>query len=220
MSYEKTIIRFIFLFLIFLSFTGIKAEIQPNSSVMIPTSSNGEQIDSEGLVNVSPKFPLMYHLNLKEGWNFISIPSQLDAIRNTAQIFSEIDTSGHSLYTFTNQSWNRVSRYDQILPLHAYWIYTSSDTAVPLLFDPGTIPTPIHLQKGWNAIGSPSIQPDYTDASLSSLDLAWSYIVPFNATVQQYDETIIRGKEEHIMYPSQGYWIYMDQEWNLQPITG
>ena len=161
-----------------------------------------------------------YVLDLREGWNFISTPSVLAEGSGTASIFSGINSTGHSIYTYTNASWRVVAADDRILPLHGYWIYSVTRSGIPLVFDPGTIPSPVHLDSGWNAIGFPAIQPENADNALSSLDLAWLYVVPYNATVQQYEESIGRNESDRLMYPSSGYWIFMNQKWDLQPITG
>jgi parallel beta-helix repeat protein len=162
-----------------------------------------------------------YHLDLQEGWNFISTPSVLVSGEEKALIFSQVDTSGHSLYTYRNTTWIPVQADDPILPLHGYWIYAGVPSKVPLSFDPGTIPVPVHLTRGWNAIGYPGIQQATASDALSSLDASWSYVVGYNASMQTY-ETPIRQESggNEMMYPSQGYWLYQNQEWDLQPVTG
>ncbi|HWQ66010.1 MAG TPA: right-handed parallel beta-helix repeat-containing protein [Methanospirillum sp.] len=162
-----------------------------------------------------------YPLALLPGWNFVSTPGVLAPGNNTASIFAEVDTAGHSMYAFNNSTWVPVRAGDPILPLHGYWIYAAGTIGVPLIFDPATIPLPAHLTVGWNAIGHPALQPAPAQDVLSSLDSAWSYVIRYNALRQQYEDPIIRGSNDtELMTPSQGYWIYMTQEWDLQPVTG
>ncbi|MDD1728004.1 MAG: hypothetical protein LUQ50_02910, partial [Methanospirillum sp.] len=92
---------------------------------------------------------------------------------------------------------------------------------VPLIMDPGTIPAPVHLLKGWNMIGFPGIQPAPADDALGSLDQSWSFAMGYNATKQQYEPPIFREDGGNVlMYPTHGYWIHLDRDWDLQPITG
>jgi len=162
-----------------------------------------------------------YILELDAGWNFISTPSVLASGHNTAGIFKDIDSSGHSLYSFTNGSWIPMKAEDPVQPLHGYWLYATSKATVPLIFDPGTVPAPVHLIKGWNVIGFPGIQAAEAGDALSSLDESWSYVMGYNGTTQRYDSPIFRdGGNSAMMYPSRGYWIHLDKEWDLQPITG
>lgn len=162
-----------------------------------------------------------YQLDLQAGWNFISTPSILTSGYDTAHIFGQVNSEGHSLYWFKNESWIPMKADDPIKPLQGFWIYSATHTAVPLIFDPGTIPPPVHLMAGWNTIGFPGIQPAAAHDALSSLDVAWSYAMGYNASSQKYEVPIFRenGGTE-LMYPSHGYWIHMDQAWDLQPITG
>jgi hypothetical protein len=161
-----------------------------------------------------------YPLVLHPGWNLVSTPSALAEGASTALIFESVDTAGHSMYTYQNGTWVRLHADDEILPLAGYWIYADQLTSVPLFFDPGIIPEPVHLAEGWNLIGHPGIQPGSARDTLSSLDTAWSYLVGYDATVQQYEKSIEQTNASPLMYPAKGYWIYLNQEWNLQPVTG
>lgn len=162
-----------------------------------------------------------YYLELKSGWNFISTPSVLKAGSDSARIFEDVDTKGHSLYTWQNATWKPVKREQAILPLNGYWIYSANNAAVPFSFDPGIVPAPVHLFAGWNAIGHPGIQQAAARDAFSSLGDSWKYCAGFNASVQAYEEPIMREEGGNaILYPSHGYWVYMDHEWDLQPVTG
>lgn len=183
-----------------------------------PSSSGSAILPSE---NTNNDLDNRYFLELYPGWNFISTPSVLVSGTDTARIFEMIDTAGHSMYSFNNSTWIPMKGEDQIVPLHGYWIYSKTGVAVPLSFDPGTIPTPVHLLQGWNAIGYPGIQQALAYEALSSLDASWSYAIGFNADMQAYEGSIMQEiKGDEIMYPSRGYWLYMKQDWFLQPITG
>ncbi len=189
-----------------------------------PYTISGDNIDRYPLTGLQNQYETGgggYLLELEAGWNTISTPSVLTSGHNTAEIFRDIDSSGHSLYSFTNGSWIPMKAGDPVQPLHGYWLYATSKATVPLIFDPGTVPEPVHLVKGWNVIGFPGIQAAEAGDALSSLDESWSYVMGYNATTQRYDSPIFRdGGNSAMMYPSRGYWIHLDKEWSLQPITG
>ena len=161
-----------------------------------------------------------YPIYLNSGWNLVSTPSELSFGYHTAKMFEDVATAGHSIYTFSNGSWIRLRSDDRITPLLGYWIFADNSTTVPLVLDPGTIPAPLHLNKGWSLIGHPGIQPAKASDALSSLDTAWSYLISYNASTQKYDDLIEQKNGSSMLFPSQGYWISMNQEWDLQPITG
>ncbi|HWQ65097.1 MAG TPA: right-handed parallel beta-helix repeat-containing protein [Methanospirillum sp.] len=189
-----------------------------------PYTINSDNIDKYPLTGLQNQYQTEgggYPLDLKAGWNLISTPSDLASGHNTAQIFSDVDSGGHSMYSFANGSWTVVKADDIIQPLYGFWIYAADATTVPLIFDPGTVPTPVHLVKGWNVIGFPGIQTSTAGDALHSLDKSWSYVMGYNATSQKYDPPIFRdGGLTAIMYPSRGYWIHLDQETDLEPVTG
>lgn len=189
-----------------------------------PYTINADNVDKYPLTGLQNQYQTEgggYPLDLKSGWNLISTPSDLASGHNTALIFSDVNSGGHSMYSFANGSWTVVKANDIIQPLHGFWIYATDATTVPLIFDPGTVPTPVHLMKGWNAIGFPGIQASTAGDALRSLDKSWSYVMGYNATSQKYDPPIFRdGGETAIMYPSRGYWIHLEEEADLQPVTG
>jgi hypothetical protein len=209
-------------------------EIHPlNSSENVTITTGDEEIqDQARLTQSDPVLPdetetedemqeSGYALTLQPGWNFISTPWVLTPGSDTALVFEDVDTAGHSLYSWNNSSWTRVHREDLILPLHAYWIFSRTGTAVPLSFDPGTIPVPVRQYAGWNAIGFPGIQEASAHDALSSLGDSWNFSLGFNASLQMNDVPVMREEGgEGRMYPSRGYWLFMDHEWDLQPVTG
>lgn len=190
----------------------------------IPYTINADNIDKYPLTGLQNQYQTEgggYPLDLRPGWNLISTPSDLASGHNTAQIFSDVNSGGHSMYSFANGSWTVVKANDIIQPLYGLWIYSTDATIVPLIFDPGTVPIPVHLVKGWNVIGFPGIQASPAGDALHSLDKSWSYVMGFNATSQKYDPPIFRdGGGTATMYPSRGYWIHLEQEADLQPVTG
>lgn len=180
--------------------------------------------DSYPLVRPSMQYHVQgsgYYLDLEKGWNFVAIPSVLKSGSDTAEIFTDVDTGGRSVYSWKNASWYPVRRDEEIKPLIGYWIYSVDHDAVRLVFDPGMIPAPVRLSAGWNAIGFPGIQQAAARDALGSLGDAWEYATGFDADLQAYKEPFLREEGgDTVMFPSQGYWVYMARDWDLQPITG
>lgn len=189
-----------------------------------PHEVNTDNNDSYPLISPHTRYQTGsggYPLILQAGWNLISTPSELTTGYDTARIFEQVPTAGHSVYTFRNGSWIRIKEEEPIKPLSGYWIFAENTTTVSLLFDPGTIPSPVHLIEGWNLIGHPGIQPSAPNEALSSLDIAWSYLIGYNASTQRYEDLIEqKNGSTAMMFPSHGYWISMNRAWDLQPITG
>ena len=203
---------------------GVSREPGAGGVGTLPVRINAENEDRSPLTGTRDQYSLRddgYYLDLEAGWNFISTPSVLSGGQTVRSIFGDINTAGHSLYLFRNSSWRPVSGEDPMIPLRGYWVYSSGRDAVRLNPDPGTIPAPVPLQAGWNAIGHPGIQQASAHDALSSLGDAWSFVIGFDASVQMYEEPIRRdGGGSEFLYPSRGYWVYADRDWDLQPVTG
>ena len=164
---------------------------------------------------------------LKEGWNFVSVPKMLSAGGDTAAIFASVDREQHSIWRYDAalKYWQNVTETDPILPLEGYWIYSAGGAEVPLHFDTDAIRTPPAkvLSRGWNAIGFSDTEPATTRDTLLSLGDAWTQVIGYNASTQQYETSIIRsGSGSHAdtqeMLPMKGYWIYLRGESELAAI--
>jgi hypothetical protein len=83
-------------------------------------------------------------LNLLHGWNFISTPKKLSNGNNTADIFSSIDTAGHSIYLYnaSERVWYPLTLTDKVQPLDGIWIYANKTEKVNLSFDTNPMQTP------------------------------------------------------------------------------
>lgn len=151
-------------------------------------------------------------LHLVSGWNFISTPDVLASGHNTMAIFSGVNSSGHSIFTYngSSSSWITLKAEDPFYPLNGIWTYSVSPTDIPLVIDNFTV-TPRVLAQGWNCVGI--LSPERTAGTvLQPLGSLWSYLVGYNATVQQYTEPLVVGDpavNTTIMHTKEGYWLYL-----------
>ncbi|HOW04095.1 hypothetical protein, partial [Methanospirillum hungatei] len=153
-------------------------------------------------------------LNLLSGWNFISTPKTLSPGHNTMAIFSGINSSGHSIFTYdgTTSSWVTMKSEDPFSPLTGFWLYSVQPTTIPLISDNATV-VPRTLVKGWNSIGITA--PDRIAATvLQPFGEAWSYLIGYDAQVQQYRNPLVLGDpavNTTTLYTKEGYWIYVKE---------
>ncbi len=166
-------------------------------------------------------------LSLYPGWNLVSIPAILAEGHNTASIFSEVPTAGHSLWRYDPDDpygFIPVKNSDPIVLLDGYWIYTSYETTVPLIYEQDTGATGSkYLLSGWNLIGSGSIEPVPASTALSSVQDAWSTCIGFSGSGQRYDTAILKGgtgefSDSRLLSPGQGYWLFMSHPGTLQAV--
>ena len=157
-------------------------------------------------------------ITLRPGWNFISTPKRLADGQDTVAIFDEVDTADHSVLLYDGQDykWRALSSTAAFQPLDGIWIYANTSYTIPLTFAAGEpeLPPTKDLGAGWNAIGFTDTVPESAATTLISVSDAWTTLFGFDAEMQEYDVSIIRGAagrhgDERTMQPMQGYWIYM-----------
>ncbi|MHC4498246.1 MAG: RCC1 domain-containing protein, partial [Planctomycetota bacterium] len=158
-------------------------------------------------------------IELRAGWNFVSTPAKLDnSTDEVQQVFADVDTNGYPIYLYDNNNWNQMESNDLVIVLDGIWIYSTDSNTVALTFDtnPLIAPPVKALEASWNAIGHSSRKAVSADSTLCSVESKWAYLVGFNASAQAYKAAIINNDEsggvhdeDNLMYPSQGYWLYM-----------
>jgi len=165
-------------------------------------------------------------IHLQTGWNFVSTPKTLSKGNNTAaQVFGGISTGGKGIFNYDAKArvWNQLSSTDEIKPLEAYWIYSTVPTDVSLIFmnDPFLTPPTKHLEKGWNAIGYTDIISQTARDTLLSVNSLWVRALGYDATNQQWDNEISNSNPSNLnnMYPTKGYWLYMNDGGDLIALT-
>jgi len=192
------------------------------------TVSNGGGTSSK-IKTISTNSPDANNINLETGWNFVSVPKVLAAGSNTGAIFNNVDTGGHSIWSYDafNQTWNRVLPTTLVQPLFGYWIYSTSPNVVPLSFstDPTQVPPTKQLATGWNSIGFTGVDPATARDTLISVNASWTQAMGFNANAQAYDTQIVHGgsgqfSDLRLLFPTDGYWLYMTSPGTLSAIGG
>jgi hypothetical protein len=169
-----------------------------------------------------------YSLVLKPGWNFISMPKKLSPGNDTADIFGNVDTAGHSIWSYDAgaKRWAAMSSTSGIRVLDGIWVFSEEETGVPVWFDYDPISTPPakRLSAGWNALGFSDLNATSARMTLDSVRDDWSQVIGFDAGSQRYEISVInRGTGIHDdsreMQPGKGYWAYMIRDGELAAIS-
>jgi len=150
--------------------------------------------------------------NLVSGWNFIESPFVLRYGFDTMNIFTDVNSSGHSILTYngTLDSWITMKANDTVIPLTGYWIYADKTYQIPLTYDKGrTIPAR-NLTAGWNTLGISEPKRPISQALLS-IESIWSYLVEYDTELQKYRDPVINENLTDIitLTPKEAFWIYM-----------
>lgn len=161
----------------------------------------------------------VHNLTIWNGWNFISVPASLAPGYDTPLIFSGVDMDDHQVWSYdaSSQVWISLANTSKILPLEGIWVYNDNPkpTQVPLVYANGPLAPPVKsLEKGWNAIGLGSKSGQSPSVALASLGDRWRLALVYENSLQMYMPPLFHG-DESLLYPFQGYWIYMEEEGNL-----
>jgi PKD repeat protein len=164
-------------------------------------------------------------IQLYSGWNFISVARPLaDAYANASVVFRNVPTGGHAIWSYDpyGQFWDQVLTNTKIEPLFGYWIYSVSANTINLTFknDPVSIPAQRSLPPGWAAVGFTGATPATAKDTFSSVKNSWIYARGFDNARQQWEPTLVNGGqgENTYLYPSKGYWLYMETAGTLAAI--
>ncbi len=169
-------------------------------------------------------------LLLNEGWNFISVASELED-PSAASVLEGVSYDAFVYYNTQTGLWEAATKFE---PLKGYWIHVSATDQVILedalaIKTSGltpTMPPSLQLYKGWNAVGSTdSIDTYSAEFVLQSIDDSYSKIVgSWNGGVYEligYNGqsgvlgTGDVGTDSFYMSPYSGYWIYATGECEL-----
>lgn len=196
----------------------VQAEIKPGM-VTIPGSTPVPTSVPTVMPTLTPtSSPQENKITLNTGWNLVNIPMELSEGSNTAEIFRDVKSAGHSILTFDSSSgWVTVGKNDRLTPMTGYWIYTTTPLSVSLSVK--GVPTGSKsLATGWNLAGISGTSPRSADVALSGLS-SWTYIIPYDSSAQKYRDAGIRGNTNApvILEPYEAFWIYLNSPGTLSP---
>ncbi|MDD1718454.1 MAG: hypothetical protein LUQ25_00210, partial [Methanoregulaceae archaeon] len=146
---------------------------------------------------------------------------------NASMVFGGIDTGGRSIWCYDGESRSffQMEASDIVMPLEGIWVYSRSNTLLPLAYldDPIQSPAMKHLPAGWNAIGFSDITPSAARDAFQSVRDEWTIAIGFDASGQRYESSIINGgssghSDTLPMYPGHGYWLFMREPGDLASI--
>jgi subtilisin family serine protease len=105
-------------------------------------------------------------LNLKQGWNLISIPL---VPQNKTEIFQDMQVYGY------NGGWFEP---DLITPENGYWIKSDTNKIVPIQAEQASVNT--SLNPGWNLVGYPYLKEYNISGNMAvfSYNGTWSTYIP------------------------------------------
>ena len=158
------------------------------------------------------------NLILYPGWNMISIPFPLESGSNTGMILSGVHTASHTIwrYSASGRHWTAVQADDIFTQMDVIWVFSADRTNLSLHYDDSRQNmTARHLESGWNPLGIPGRNTITACDLLTPLGKDWSYILVYDSRIQQYRPAIINGgtgaySDERLLYPTEGFWIYMN----------
>ncbi len=161
----------------------------------------------------------VHELRLGSGWNFISIPAQLRSQKTCRDLFSKVNTDGHTIWTYKNtEGWTPQNPDISPAPLDGLLVYADTPVTVPLVLDMNKNRTKT-LERGWNLAGSPALQEiparDLFSYSSEPVPPSWVSILPYNVSTQQYEPAIISGgtgrfSDSRTIPPFTAFWIFME----------
>ncbi|HWQ63490.1 MAG TPA: DUF3821 domain-containing protein [Methanospirillum sp.] len=165
------------------------------------------------------------NITLYSGWNFVSVARTLsDSASNASDVFGRVPTGGHAIWSYEplSQYWDQVLTSTKIQPLYGYWVYSVSPTTINLTFKNNVVQTPPtrSLPSGWAAVGFTGATPSTVKDTFSSVKSSWIYARGFDNQRQQWEQTMVNGGqgENTYLYPSKGYWLYMETPGTLAAI--
>ena len=191
-----------------------------------PYSTENKTI--EGNISVVEKVVEVGALQLKAGWNLVSVPKELSADYDTAGELFKLQ-KGELVYYYnaSAKTYEQIDPNDTIEPGKGYWVYKKADYNVTPDFkepDPRELPPEIPLERGWNMIGHMDTKPVNVSTALGSLIVngyaKYSKILWWNTSTSphKWDVCYVNPYGEPTsdadftrLEPYKGYFIYMKE---------
>ncbi len=156
---------------------------------------------------------------LEKGWNLISIPTN-ESDSSIENLFSPIDGLFDQVQYYDNVqekwlTWNTdspvwLNTLHEIKPEMGVWIHLEENAYLPLYGDIWNEPIPIHLEKGWNLIGYPSLEKRTINEVFTGI--SWDMVQMSN---QSWDYNLVYLPGYWKMVPGRGYWVHVTMEGQL-----
>ncbi len=140
--------------------------------------------------------PSSTNLTLYTGWNFVSIPVNLEPGYNTAGVvFFGVDSAAHSLFSYNASTgqWDTLARDDPLTAMETIWVYSREPMRVDLVLSSNQSFTGRDLFAGWNGFGVPGTTIKTAAQGMAPVDPYWALMIGFDARFQGYESSIIRG---------------------------
>lgn len=168
-------------------------------------------------------------INLKKGWNLISIPFQTEG-NKAAEVFQNITGKYRDVWEYNifdpSDPWKHfhpefISFNDlQSIELNkGYWIYLNQDSTFVVSGNSIFENQEVKLSEGWNLIGWPFPYEQLISEALAFLD--YNMVGRFNAETQKWEyfskQSIENGFE--LFEPGKAYYVYVtNQSSTLIPV--
>ncbi|MCW3131937.1 MAG: right-handed parallel beta-helix repeat-containing protein [Candidatus Methanospirare jalkutatii] len=173
--------------------SNVNLTISEGGKVLSPGSQLGEG-SHELTVTAELLESQGFSINLKAGWNMVSLPLIPDN-RSVYAIFGSIPT----LDTMPVVTWEAPSFVvvEEIEPKIGYWVFTPSDTTINVIGKPITNTTLI-LKAGWNMVGTVGV------VNLSISDIPNQ--VPERPAVTWFAPSFV---ETDMIEPGKSAWVFV-----------
>ncbi|UCG69203.1 MAG: right-handed parallel beta-helix repeat-containing protein [Thermoplasmata archaeon] len=213
-------------------YTGVDLNSTPSQDVPPPDGIGDTPyiIDSDSQDNyplMEPYNPLENYTVLKQGWNLISLPL-IQQDETLEKVLEMIDGNYDAVQFYDNSApgdpWidTKVDKSfgNELFELNhkmGIWIHITKIEETIFLYN-GTQPTSnqtIHLYKGWNMVGYPSLKSYNRTNGLNNLTFGThvDLIEWYDASIQTW-QTV--GENDYFV-PGRGYWIHasVECEWEV-----
>jgi hypothetical protein len=159
-------------------------------------------------------------ITLYKGWNLVATPRTLEKTENRATVFNDVNTDGHSIWTYDSESkeWIDITQDETIRPLYGYWIYSTEIQWIPLTYntDPVMVPPSRTLLEGWNLVGLAGIRDATARDAFLSVRKVWTNIMGWDEQKQEFEQVILNGGEEgnnemNLLSTGNAYWVFVTE---------
>jgi subtilisin family serine protease len=155
-----------------------------------------------------------FSLLLNPGWNFISLPTELISGKTYLDLFSGVNTEGHTIWNY-DKGWISKKSTDQVLPFKGILIYSEREEKIPMVFN-NSSSVSARVERRWNLVGSTSFEIISAKDLMNRCNLSWVSLLPYNTSSQQFDPAVINGSKGAFsdlrsIQPFSSFWLYLNK---------